>query len=254
MRTKRFVPLVFIIGYFVTSFAQGIEVPQIFPKEKTVTHTAYTTSYSHDFGQPHWVAYSLDYSKLISVAARPSRFQPDPKIKPATTSHRAYTKTGFDRGHLAPAADMAWSTQTMLESFYTSNISPQRPAFNRGIWKVLESKVREWTLPSLENGLMPHLFIVTGPIFSSEMPNISRVYGHTLSVPEYFFKAIIDTTGSKRGIAFILPNNKVPTERLWDYTMSIDELELKLGRDLFPKLPDEIETKIEAQNRRTDWE
>lgn len=254
MHTKRFVLFIFFLGGYCYSFAQGIELPQVFPQEKTVTHTAYTTSYSQEYGQPHWVAYALDYSKLVSVAARPSRFQPDPKIKPATTPHKAYTKTGFDRGHLAPAADMAWSAQTMLESFYTSNISPQRPAFNRGIWKVLETKVRAWTLQARKNGGMPHLFIVTGPIFSTDMPNISRVYGHTLAVPDYYFKAIVDTTGSKRGIAFILPNKKVPTEQLWNYALSIDELEVKLGRDLFPKLPDDMEIKIEAQNRRSDWE
>jgi len=239
---------------FNLGFAQKLEVPQIFEGEQIVNHTAYTTSYSHNHGQPYWVAYELESSKLISVAKRPSRFQPDPEIKPSTTPHNSYTKTGFDRGHLAPAADMAWSMQTMKESFYTSNICPQRPTFNRGIWKVLESNIRNWTLRPKAMARLPHFFIVTGPIITEKAPNISRTINHTLSVPEFFFKAIIDTVGNKRGVAFLLPNQKVPSEDLWKYAMSIDELEQKLGRDLFPELADGIEAKIEAQFRKSEWE
>lgn len=244
----------FLILYFNLSFAQRLELPQIFEGEQITNHTAYTTSYSHKHGQPYWVAYNLESHKLNAVAKRPSRFQPDPKIKPSTTSHNSYTKTGFDRGHLAPAADMAWSIQTMKESFYTSNICPQRPAFNRGIWKVLESSIRNWTYNAPSTRDRPHLFIITGPIITENAPNISRTPNHTLSVPEFFFKAVIDTVGKKRGVAFVFPNKKAPSEQLWNYAMSIDELEKKLGRDLFPGLEDEIEVKIEAQFSKSEWE
>ena len=234
-------------------FSQGLEVPSLLPAENPITHTAYTTSYAHEHGQPYWVAYDLTYKQLTAVAERPGRFRPDPRIQPRTTSHEAYTKTGFDRGHLAPAADMAWSTTTMSESFYTSNICPQRPGFNRGIWKILETKVRNWASQSTAAGSMPHLFIVTGPIFTANMTNLNRGSSKNLHVPEYFFKALIDTAGNKRGIAFIIPNQKIPSETLWNYALSIDELELKLGRDLFPKLPNEIENKIEAVWNKRDW-
>lgn len=234
--------------------AQGIEIPQVFKYENPIKHLAYTTSYSHEFGQPHWVAYQLDKSKLIKVASRPSRFKPDPKITPPTTSHNTYTKTGYDRGHLAPAADMVWSTQTMLQSFYTSNICPQAPGFNRGIWKNLETLVRNWATNnnSIQNN--PQLFIVTGPVFTENMPNISREARHNLMVPSYFFKAVVDTSGVKRGIGFLIPNQKIPNEQLWNFAMTIDELESKIGRDLFPGLPDEMETAIEAAYIRKDWE
>jgi endonuclease G len=67
-----------------------------------------------------------------------------------------YTNSGFDRGHLAPAGDMKWSETAMDESFLMSNISPQKPAFNRGIWKKLEEKIRSW---AIEND---SIIVVTG--------------------------------------------------------------------------------------------
>jgi endonuclease G len=233
--------------------AQKLEIPSRFQHETLTEHTAYTTSYCHSYGQPYWVAYQLNQTRLISVTQRPSRFTPDPKITPATTPHEAYTKTGFDRGHLAPAADMAWSVTTMKESFYTSNICPQRPEFNRGIWKNLESKIRDWAAQSHPSGNMPHLFIVTGPIFSENMINLSRTTRDTLAVPEYFFKAILDTVDSYRAIGFIIPNGKYEASKLKSFAMSIDELERKIGRDLFPELPDDIENKIESKLIFKEW-
>jgi endonuclease G, mitochondrial len=233
--------------------AQSLEIPQTFAHETLTSHTAYTTSYYHRYGQPHWVAYQLFPSRLVSVAQRPARFSPDPKISPSTTAHEAYTKTGFDRGHLAPAADMAWSVQTMNESFYTSNICPQRPSFNRGIWKNLETQVRNWAAKPNKSGKMPHLFIVTGPVFTENMINLSRNTKDTLAVPEYFFKAILDTAGTYRAIGFLIPNQKFEAATLMSFAMSIDELELKIGRDVFPELPDDLEAKIESAFRHKDW-
>ena len=98
------------------------------------------------------------------------------------------------------------------------------------------------------------LFIATGPIFSAQMRNISRIPGDTLAVPEYFFKAILDTVGVDRAVGFIIPNSKIPADQLWNFAMSIDELEAVLGRDLFPQLPDEMEEKVEAVFTKSDWD
>ncbi len=258
IRNYAFLSPLFFIGNLC---AQGLEVPELFPNEVLTAHTAYTTSFSHRYGQAYWVAYTLDANRLVRGAERPGKFRPDPKIKPSTPTHEAYTKTGFDRGHLAPAADMAWSEQTMNESFYTSNICPQVPGFNRGIWKNLETDVRSWALknnPKNANtsdwNRLPMLFIATGPIFSAQMRNISRIPGDTLAVPEYFFKAILDTVGVDRAVGFIIPNSKIPADQLWNFAMSIDELEAVLGRDLFPQLPDEMEEKVEAVFTKSDWD
>ena len=75
-----------------------------------------------------------------------------------------YVKSGYDRGHLCPAGDMTQSVEAMSETFYMSNMSPQVPGFNRGIWKSLEEQVRKW-------GKEEQIHVVTGPVFENEKEN-----------------------------------------------------------------------------------
>lgn len=224
---------------------QNLCLPSVSPEESITKHTAYYTSYNHEKGQPLWVAYELNRTRLIKVAKRAGRFKTDPLISPKTVRHEDYTHSGFDRGHLAPAADMAWSTVTMKESFYTSNICPQRPRFNRGIWKNLESLIRSWAADE------SHLFIVTGPIFKHDAAQIGKT--SKISVPSHFFKAVLDTAGEDKCIAFILPNYK-STAPIQSYAISVDQLEETIGRDLFPALNDEVESRIESAYRFEDWD
>ena len=71
------------------------------------------------------------------------------------TSTGDYTKSGYDRGHMAPAADMKWNKQAMEESFYMSNICPQNPNLNRGDWNDLEEKSRQMAKKYLEPCILP---------------------------------------------------------------------------------------------------
>lgn len=214
-----------------------LEIPQRGPNEKIIQHTGYATSYNHQHHQPNWVAYELFAKRLLSVTERNNRFTQDPQVKPPTCLSADYTKSGYDRGHLVPAADMLWDEDAMRESFYMSNISPQVPGFNRGIWKVLEEKVRD----KARSG--SHLFICAGPLLGDTLKRHIGVR-NAVTIPDYFFKAIVDTVGIDRGIAFIIPNqsSKAP---LLSFAVTIDYLEAILSRDLFPALDDEIEMKIE---------
>jgi len=63
-----------------------------------------------------------------------------------------YSGNGYDRGYLCPTGDMKLNLTSMSETFYMSNMSPQNPSFNRGIWETLESRVRTWALE--KNGYM----------------------------------------------------------------------------------------------------
>ena len=110
-------------------------IPAILPIETVTQHSAYSLVYNHKHMQANWVAYNLTYGNTIGGAERSSKFSIDPAISPRTAVTSDYTKTGYDRGHLAPAGDMKFSAQAMAESFYMSNVSPQLPGFNRGIWK-----------------------------------------------------------------------------------------------------------------------
>ena len=239
--------IVYIICVWIAPLEaqQNLCLPSVSDKENITKHTAYYTSYSHTMGQPLWVAYELNRTRLIKVAKRAGRFKTDPLISPKTVRHEDYTHSGFDRGHLAPAADMAWSPVSMKESFYTSNICPQRPGFNRGIWKNLESLIRNWASDE------SHLFIVTGPIFKNDAGQIGKT--SKISVPSHFYKAVLDTAGEDKCIAFILPNYK-STSPIQSYALSVDQLEETIGRDLFPALNDEVESRIESAYRFEDWD
>ena len=109
-----------------------------------VKHTYYTLSFSKKDEQAEWVAYLLTRSMLTGQSERGNNFRPDPEVPSGSAQLADYSKSGYDRGHLCPAGDMTFNAQAMSETFYLSNMSPQVPAFNRGIWKSLESLVREW--------------------------------------------------------------------------------------------------------------
>ena len=196
--------------------------------------------------QAKWVAYNLTYGNTIGGAERSSKFSIDPSISPRTAVTTDYTKTGFDRGHLAPAGDMKFSAQAMAESFYMSNVSPQLPGFNRGIWKKLEEQFRSWA-PSSHP-----VFIATGPVLTDP---ITAHIGQTcsISVPQRFYKVMLDTASPMRAIAFVLPNAS-STEPLSRFAMSIDEAEKITGLDFFPKLNDIQEAKIEKTLLLQQWQ
>ncbi|MDZ7792136.1 MAG: DNA/RNA non-specific endonuclease [Spirochaetia bacterium] len=122
-------------------------------------HTGYTLSYSEEHEQAEWVAYKLTIEELQGDVERTDNFREDKKVDTETASLSDYRGSGYDRGHLAPAADFSWSEEAMSDTFYLSNMSPQKPGFNRGIWRSLESQVREWAIRDKA------LLVVTGPVF-----------------------------------------------------------------------------------------
>jgi endonuclease G len=220
-------------------------MPAILPTETVTQHSAYSLVYNHKHMQAKWVAYNLTYGNTIGGAERSSKFSIDPSISPRTAVTSDYTKTGYDRGHLAPAGDMKFSAQAMSESFFMSNVSPQLPGFNRGIWKKLEEQFRSWA-PSSHP-----VFVVTGPVLTDP---ISSHIGQTcrISVPQRFYKVMLDTASPMRAIAFVMSNNS-STQPLSSFAMSIDEAERITGIDFFPKLNDIQEAKIEKTLLLQQW-
>ncbi len=227
-----------------TPFAWAM--PAILPTETVTHHSAYCLVYNHKHMQAKWVAYPLSYGNTIGAAERSSKFSIDPSISPRTAVTSDYSKTGYDRGHLAPAGDMKFSELAMSESFYMSNVSPQVPGFNRGIWKKLEEQFRTWAPNSHP------VFVVTGPVLTDP---ISAHIGQTcsISVPQRFYKIMLDTANPMRAIAFVLPNNS-STQPLSSFAMSVDEAERITGMDFFPKLNDVQEAKIEKTLILQQWQ
>jgi endonuclease G, mitochondrial len=208
-----------------------------------VKHTYYTLSYSKKNEQAEWVAYLLTRSILIGQSERGNNFRPDPSVTSGSAQLSDYNKSGYDRGHLCPAGDMTFNEQAMSETFYLSNMSPQVPAFNRGIWKSLETLVREWAEED------DSIFIVTRGILSESNGTIGI---DEVTVPSRFYKVIYDLTGEKKMIAFILPNEK-GLKPLQDYVVTVDSVQKVTGIDFFPCLPDSLENRLEKTSDISKW-
>lgn len=222
-----------------------LEIPKTNPKDQIVHHFAYTLSYSEPNEQASWVAYLLTRAHVSNkVAKRTNRFLPDPMVATGSATNADYSKSGFDRGHLSPAGDNAWSSTAMQESFYYSNMSPQVPSFNRGIWNRLEEKVREWAIGD-------SLYIATGGVLTSNLPTIGV---NKVSVPKYFYKVVLRySKGNAKGIGFIIPNEG-STAPLRDYVVTIDSVEAMTGIDFYPLLPDDQERAIEGKVCLECWD
>ncbi|MFT4535368.1 MAG: endonuclease G [Saprospiraceae bacterium] len=219
---------------------------------EVVEHKYYTLSYSEEHEQAEWVAYKLTEDNLRKPRIkRAKKFTPDKSIKGSSAYHNDYTHSGYTRGHLAPAGDMAFSEDAMRESFYMSNMSPQLKEFNGGIWRELEETVRDWAYDNDE------LYIVSGPILNDDhiIKQIGR--NNKVSVPDLFYKIVLDIKGEdKKAIAFLLPNER-SEKRLQEYIVSIDELEELLDINFFadfldPALEEELERSRTVKGWRFD--
>lgn len=234
-----FLPFSFLFG----QSTKGLEIPFFGLKDTITYHTGYSVSYNHQFRQANWVAYQLTKSETSMLFSRQNKFISDPLIK-GTDNAKDYEKSGYDRGHLAPAADMGFSKKTMAQSFYFSNMSPQLPSFNRGIWKKLEEQTRNWAIE------YDSLYIVVGPIFSKGM---KRIGSHHVAVPTAYYKVILDGhKGKEKMIGFILKNES-SSQPLSSYVVSIDRVEGVTGIDFFSLLDDSLENRLEGMVGLNFW-
>ena len=214
----------------------GLEIPAVTPGSEVITHTGFTFLYNETHEQASWVAYELTGKETEKKFARTDKFKPDPKVRTGSATEADYAGQGYDRGHLAPAADMGWSEVSIAESFYYSNMSPQLPAFNRGVWKRLEELTRSW---AVEN---QSIYIVTGPVLK---PGLKTIGPNKVTVPDYYYKVILDyTEPGIKGIGFLLQNTG-STAPLQQFAVTIDSVEKVAGLDFFPLLPDDQEKSIE---------
>ena len=156
-----------------------------------------------------------------------------------------YANSGYDRGHMAPAADMKWSEQAMRESFYMTNMCPQLHSLNAGDWKDLEELARDWAQ------LYGNIYIACGPIVEADYPTIGK--NHLIAVPSAFYKVFLrQTRQGWTSIGFIMPN-QAGNRPLMTYMLSVDEVEAQTGIDFFYNLPDSLEAQIESTYSVSDW-
>lgn len=212
-----------------------------------IEHTHYALSYVEEYEQAEWVAYNLTKASIaVKNVERARWFNPDNAVKSGSAVHSDYRGSGYSRGHLAPAGDMAFSKEAMKESFFMSNMSPQVREFNQGIWNELEMSVRNWAWDN------DQVYVVTGPVLSKG--HILKYIGHNdVAVPDLFYKIVLDYTGKeKKGIGFLIPN-KVSDKPLIEYAVSIDRVEEVTGIDFFSDAPISSIEKIESRFDTDAW-
>ena len=226
--------------FFPAGFGELAEIPAIPEGSRAVyEYNGFTLKYIEELKLSEWVAYELTAEEVSQInAKRSSRFYTDRTIAEKSATTDDYKGSGYDRGHLAPAADMRFSEDAMRDCFYMTNIAPQAPALNRGPWADLEKEARNWALRD------EALLIVTGPIFASD--GYETIGENDVAVPDFFFKVILDAVPpEKKAIAFIMPNSNAYREDeglssdFYDYAAPIDAVEELTGIDFFPWLSEE---------------
>lgn len=210
-----------------------------------INHKYYSLSYREEHEQAEWVAYLLTQESIRGHSKRVDNFREDPKVTTGSASLKDYKRSGYDRGHLCPAADMKLNREAMSETFFMSNMSPQHKNLNRKAWNYLEQLVRRWGKKE------EAIYIVTGPILTDIKKTIGK---NKVSVPKAYYKIVYDYSpkGQEKMIGFILPNGKTKS-KLAEYVVTVDSIESVTQLDFFPQLEDQLENKLEATSNFNAW-
>lgn len=214
-----------------------VMMPDSIPSQR-ISHTGFTLSFNPKMHIPNWVAWELTGAETSGASERKnSKFAPDPEA-PASADTYDYLYSGYDRGHMVPAADMKWSKEAMDACFLMTNICPQAHELNSGAWNSLEQSSRRWAKADSA------LIIIAGPIFN---PAPHEFIGdNRVAVPKRFFKVILAPYANPvRALAFIMPNGYVKGGMQAAQT-TVDEVERATGLDFFSALPDSVENAVEA--------
>lgn len=223
-------------------------VMQTSPKgtpEQILKRTGYVASYNKTTLPPNWVAWHLTAERTEGSAKRSGvDFAEDTEVPEPRATDWDYYNSGYDRGHMCPAADNKWSKKAMEESFLFTNMCPQNGNLNRGDWNEMEMACRKWAKKYGD------LYIVCGPIlYKGKHKTIGK---NKVVVPEAFFKVVLRTGDNPQAIGFIYKNTSGNRPKD-SYVNTVDEVERITGIDFFPSLPDNVEKNVEATADIANW-
>jgi endonuclease G len=222
--------------YFIPEQAQGDQI---------VNKGYYMLSYSNIHEQPEWAYYKLERSMLSGKTRRMHYFRKDSEVEEKTPSMKDYSNSGYDRGHLVPAADMKMSYDSMKSTFVMSNVVPQKPEFNRNTWRFLETQVREFAYAK------GSIYVITGPVLKK---GLKRFSSEQISVPDSFYKILYKIYAGKiETISYLLPHD-ARGSNVKQYITTIDEIEYQTGIDFFRALPDWLEKRVESSISNGRWD
>lgn len=213
--------------------------------------TGHLLAHSPERKTPYWVIEHLTAEKASAkdIKRRSGfNFKPDPDLEEGKRAELSDYKDGsklYDRGHMAPAADMGWSKEAMAECFYLSNMIPQSNKMNQVIWSRLEGKVRKWAIN--RNAV----YVFTGPIYEGGI--LKTIGDNEVAVPSHVYKIVYDPQ-KKEAIAFIMPNIPLLTKDMPIFITTIREVEEKTGLNFLSKLSKKMQDKIETTKADDLWE
>lgn len=221
---------------------ESVAIPASIPSE-IKEYEGFKLSFNKETHVPNWVGWELLRNETNGSESRSNKFWEDQSVEGCATLND-YRRSGFDRGHMCPAADQKWSDKAMSDCFVLTNMAPQDHSLNSGAWKTLEDKERLWAQRDSA------LIIVAGPLYLSDDV---KTIGNGVRVPDAFFKVMLAPyLPSPRAIGFIYPNMSAPGN-MQNYVVTVDEVERITGFDFFSSLPDSIETEVEAIASFKDW-
>jgi len=208
--------------HYLSGEAPDFLNPRLSTKSKEVCYSGFTVIHSGVTRTPLTSAEHLTKERLSKHVKRNGEFHPDSNLPASDRAELAdYAQSGYDRGHMAPAADMT-DKKSMSECFTLANMIPQNSNNNQNLWEGIERTVREFAKSSGD------LYVVTGPIFYGA--KLKRLNGR-VTVPTYVYKAVYDMN-SQQAAAYLVKNEKGKKY----VRISIPELEKLSGIAVFPKL------------------
>lgn len=215
-------------------------------------YRGFVVNFNKKHKAPNWCLYKLTFNQIRPIPAkkkakRLKRFRVDKNQQDIVNvkdqaKHGDYTNSGFDRGHMTPAGDFIWDKELKDETFFTSNITPQTPDFNKIIWFELEGKIRDLVKKEEKDH-----YVTTGAVYASKKVKDRGISKRHIGIPSDFYKIVFD--GNNRVYCWYIPHTfAYPADyKLTDYRVSVDEIERLTGEDFFEGLSDGTEDVIESK-------
>ncbi|CAD5939760.1 Nuclease [Planktothrix agardhii] len=216
------------------------------PTNFLIEKPEFVLSYNSTTGTANWVSWQLN-SSWVGIVKRQNNFRPDETLPPGwyQVQSNDYRGTGYDRGHLVPSGDRTNNLDQNSTTFLMTNIIPQAPELNRGIWSDLEKECREWIKKGKE------LYIIAGG--EGKRKTIAK---GKVTVPKWNWKVIVilDKPNQKItentqiiAVRMLNSNSLIKTNNWRDYRVSVDEIEQNTGLDFLTNIPKNIQDKLEGK-------
>ena len=241
---KTIIPAVLLSLFSVSALGNCPHLELGIPKDsdQVLCREGYALGYNYNLKSAEWVSYRLERETSPGVE-RIDSFRVDPDIpKRYRTEPADYDEPVYHLGHLANAESIDRTLSASSETFMMSNIVPQLPGHNVGIWKGLENRERKWA------DLRGVVYVFQGVLYEGRL----KFIGNKVPVPTSFWKVVYDPR-RKEAISYLIPHKKLYTKSLSKYRVSVDKIESRAGIDLLSYLPLDLQNKIEFNAQPKTW-